>query len=223
MKMLSDWWEALDRLFFPPDPSCSLCRERPQLATGTCEICLDSLSIKWEEREIHGYPYFSLLPYQGFARDTIHEMKFLGGYQIALTFGFMLGLALREEPVLAGTELLLPVPLHGTRLKQRGFNHAAVLAEGITRAWRRPLCTQLIRRRETAPQSGLSAAERKRNLAGAFAVLPGKSLQNKECLIIDDVITSGFTFSTIARLVESYGGRPAGAFVARTEKYGGGS
>lgn len=220
VKALREWLQALEHLLLPPQALCELCRERPALDVGACRICLDSLTISWEKRTVQGYPYFSLFPYQGFGRSLIQSMKFEGRFEIAAALGFLLGLACREEPVLAGVDLLIPVPLAPARLKQRGFNQAALLADNIVGIWKRPICSHIVRTRDTKPQSGLPLEERKRNLRRAFAVLPGCSFQGKTCLIVDDVITSGQTFFAIARLIEQYGGKPLGLFAARTEMFG---
>lgn len=217
MKPFVKWWRALDELIFPPQPPCPLCGQRTSLPVGVCQICLESLAINWQRGQAHGYTYFSLFPYQGFARDLLHKMKFQGGYEIACALGLLLGLALREEPELAKVELLIPVPLHPNRLQERGFNQATVLADKISSVWKRPISEKLVRVRQTAPQSGLPSTKRKRNLRGAFAVLPGVNFQDKYCLIVDDVITSGYTFSTAAHVIEQYGGKPLGVFVSRTE------
>lgn len=219
MKLIRDWLRTLDELIFPSNPLCALCVEHPSLAVGTCQVCLDSLALGWQKEEIHGYSYYSLFPYQGFGRDLIHKMKFLSGYEIACTFGSLLGMALREELELSSIELIIPVPLHPRRYEQRGFNQASILADKISRAWKRPVSQHVVRVRETQQQSGLSSAKRKHNLVGAFAVLPGCDFKDKCCLIVDDVITSGYTFCSMARLIEQYGGKPVGVFVARTEIY----
>ena len=219
MMSLAKWWHALDELIFPSAPPCPLCGHGVSLVVGACSSCLDSLAIKWEKGEVQGYSYFSLFPYQGFARDLIHQMKFQSGYDIASAFGYFLGLACREEPDLAKVDLLVPVPLHLTRLGERGFNQATVLADKIGRVCKRPVNEQLVRTRQTVPQSGLSSTERKKNLQGAFTVLPGVSFQGKQCLIVDDVITSGHTFSAVAHVIKHYGGEPLGVFLSRTEIY----
>lgn len=216
-KALRDWWQALEHLILPPVPLCGLCGEQPRLPVGACRGCLDSLAISWQGREVEGHLCFSLFPYQGYGRDLIHRMKFQRGYQIAFTLGFFMGLAAREEPALAQVDILVPVPLSPGRLEKRGFNQAALLADNIRGVWKRQVCAAAVRTRETKSQSGLSLTERKRNVQGAFALLPGFDLRKKTCLIVDDVITSGNTFSALARLIEDYGGRPMGIFAARTE------
>ncbi len=214
---------AFDELFFPRRAPCPFCAERPGTALGPCRACYDSLAVQWKKSEIHGHPYYSLLPYQGYARDLIHKMKFQNGFAIAAALGRLVGFALREELGVQRSGVLLPVPLHSSRLQRRGFNHARLLADSISEVWRLPVSAGMVRLRPTVPQSGLSVSERRRNLMGAFAVLPGENWLDRQCVIIDDVITSGFTFSTMAKIVQRYGGRPLGVFVARTEIDGGGS
>lgn len=219
MKALRDWWKALEQLLLPATPPCGLCGEYPRLPVGACRACLDSLAIRWERWDVQGYPCFSLFPYQGFGRDIIHRMKFQGGLEIASTLGFFLGLAAREEPQLAEVDLLVPVPLHPARLQQRGFNQTVILCQYMQTAWKRPVCDFVLRTRRTETQSGLSSAKRKHNLRRAFALLPGFDFRKKRCLIVDDVITSGHTFASLAQLIEEYGGQPMGIFAARTERW----
>jgi len=216
-RTLSNWLQALEHLLLPPVPLCGLCGERARLPVGACKSCLDSLAISWRKREVQGYQCFSLFPYQGYGRDLVHRMKFQSGYEIAVTLGLFLGLAAREEPALAKVDILVPMPLSPGRLEIRGFNQAALLADNIKGVWKRPVSSCVLRTRETKSQSGLSLIERKRNVQGAFALLPGFDLRHRTCLIVDDVITSGHTFLAIAKLIEDYGGKPMGIFAARTE------
>jgi ComF family protein len=217
VKVLNEWWRVLEDLLFPLSPPCGLCGERTALPVGACKPCLESLAIQWQEREIEDYPYFSLFPYQGFGRDRIHHMKFQRGYDVAATLGLFLGLAAREEPQLAKVDVLIPVPLSEQRLEMRGFNQADILADNMREVWKKPVCRHVLRIRETMSQSELPLTKRVHNVRGAFAVLPGFEFRNKTCLIVDDVITSGSTFLSIARLIGDYGGRAMGVFAARTE------
>lgn len=220
MRRLLDWWQVLEQLLLPPQRLCGLCEEYPSLSVGACKGCLDSLAIKWEKRMVHGYPCFSLFPYQGYGRELIHRLKFQNGYQIGCTLGNFLGLAAREEPELSKAEVLVPVPIAPGRWQQRGFNQADLVADSIKEVWKRPICRSIIRTQETKSQSGLSLTQRRRNLHRAFSVLPGFDFRDKHCLIVDDVTTSGHTFYSVAQLIAQYGGKPMGIFVARTEIVG---
>jgi ComF family protein len=95
-------------------------------------------------------------------------------------------------------DLLLPLPLHRSRLGQRGYNQALELARPLARAWQRPLAPDALRRvRATAAQSELDAAQRRRNVRGAFAA-DAALVAGRRVLLIDDVITTGATLREAA-------------------------
>jgi ComF family protein len=103
--------------------------------------------------------------------------------------------------LLADAGLLVPVPLHRLRLLQRRFNQSALLAKGLGRTAGVPVAlTALQRTRRTAAQVGLGHEARRANVAEAFSVKPGarKSLQGKNIVLIDDVITTGATANACA-------------------------
>lgn len=99
---------------------------------------------------------------------------------------------------------LLPVPLHARRLRERGFNQSELLASEIAQRLCIPLLTDvLFRTRETAVQSGMNAAARRRNVRGAFALCDDPLPTH--VAIVDDVITTGSTTGEIARLLHAAG------------------
>jgi ComF family protein len=96
-------------------------------------------------------------------------------------------------------DLVIPVPLHRSRERRRGFNQAELLAKRL----RRPMSTRLLRRRKnTASQTGLTRNERKRNLSGAFEVLGNVS---GSVILVDDVYTTGSTMNEIAKTLKRAG------------------
>ena len=96
-------------------------------------------------------------------------------------------------------EVLLPVPLHASRLRERGYNQALELARPLARALGVPLRTDLLQRmRATSAQSDLDAVERRRNLRGAFAVAESAALPT-HVAVVDDVMTTGTTVRECAR------------------------
>lgn len=104
--------------------------------------------------------------------------------------------------LLAEADVVAPVPLHGTRLFQRRFNQSAALAQEIARIAARPFVPDLlVRVRATRAQVGLSASARRRNVAGAFALKPGKGplVAGSHVLLIDDVLTTGATVEACAK------------------------
>ena len=99
-------------------------------------------------------------------------------------------------------DAIVPVPLHIDRLRWRGFNQAVVIARQLARRHRLPVeAMTLCRLRPTPPQVGLDEAERRRNIAGAFAMRQGCNVTGKKILLVDDVYTTGATVEECARVL----------------------
>lgn len=98
----------------------------------------------------------------------------------------------------ARPDLLIPIPLHRTRLRERGYNQTLELARPLAQALGVPLrADALVRTRATPPQTGLDATARRRNLRGAFAVAPNATLP-AHVVVFDDVMTTGATLREAA-------------------------
>jgi ComF family protein len=107
-------------------------------------------------------------------------------------------------PLLRDADVLVPVPLHGTRLFRRRFNQSALLARGISARTGLPVLPDaLVRHRSTRSQGGLSRGQRIRNVAGAFRLRPGRAerMADRHVLLIDDVLTTGATANACARVL----------------------
>jgi len=192
--LCDDCWCALPRHrtpacrcglpILPPRSACGRCRRgRQPFAAGA-----------------------SLGPYEGPLRVAIHELKYRGRRRVAAR---LVRALLEDEAVrtLAATsDLLVPVPLHPRRRRQRGFNQATLVARELSRRTGRPACEDaLVRRRDTAPQAGLSAAERRRNVAEAFAVRRRALVAGRVVTLVDDVMTTGATAFACARALRAAG------------------
>jgi ComF family protein len=155
---------------------------------------------------------FSLGPYEGGLRAVIHELKFHGRRRVAERLAERIAAAPGSTGVLTAEAVLVPVPLHPRRRRERGFNQSELLARALAR--RCPFLTvaadALVRRKETPPQTGLSAAARRSNVAGAFAVRRRSRVDGRVVVLVDDVVTTGATARACARAL-----REAGAFEVR--------
>lgn len=108
--------------------------------------------------------------------------------------------------LVADAELIVPVPLHWTRLWRRRFNQAAMMAQALGRLADRPFAPRaLVRRRRTPSQAGLNFAGRVRNVRGAFAVTSGRSVAGRRILLVDDVYTTGATVGSCVRALRRAG------------------
>jgi ComF family protein len=102
-------------------------------------------------------------------------------------------------------EVLVPVPLHTRRLKERGFNQAVLLAQAFPE---KPLAREtLVRVRHTPPQTGLNPKERRENVRKAFAVPRPEEVKGKTILLVDDVYTTGATVRECAKVLLKAGAR----------------
>jgi ComF family protein len=111
-------------------------------------------------------------------------------------------------PLALDHDLIVPIPLHPKRLRWRGFNQALPLARAIGGAGpRRVDPFVLVRSRSTPPQVGLGAAERRRNVRGAFAVHHRERVRGRTILLVDDVMTTGATAHECARVLRAAGAR----------------
>jgi len=145
------------------------------------------------------------------ADDLIRQLKYHGVYANARVLGVLLAQAV-DERALTLPRLLVPVPLHVARLRERGFNQAAAIARYAGRMLRIPMAPGVVRRvRDTPSQTSLSVAERRRNVHGAFEVANARArrrlLEAGHVAIVDDVITTGSTVAELERVLLDAGVR----------------
>lgn len=132
--------------------------------------------------------------YGDLCQQMVHQMKFVGRCDIAPKLGREAALRLRQwNPQPSSWEVIVPVPLHPIRRRERGYDQNRLLAGGAAEVLGVPVADRLIRRiRHTPPQSRLADPERVRNIARAFAPT-GYGAPPKSALLIDDVIHTGAT------------------------------
>jgi competence protein ComFC len=133
--------------------------------------------------------------YFGSLKDIIILYKYRGFRVLGNALAAFVLLALgREASLWWEVDSMIPVPLFPEKEKQRGFNQAAVLAKELARRKNVEMIErQLIKVKNTPPQTSLEAADRHRNLKGAFEVIPNHRIKGKTVLLIDDVYTTGST------------------------------
>jgi len=171
-----------------------------------CSNCLYNLPLDEEKHEDlllqfrEVFPVeavYSLLYYHRFGpyRQLIHALKYRSRKQVGILLGESLG---RRIPPDAGIDLLLPLPLHPKRERERGYNHAAIIALGITNVLPLPVEQDVVIRVINNPsQTGLTRMERNQNVQHIFQLKEAHRLAGHHVLIIDDVITTGSTLSSL--------------------------
>ncbi|WP_024509507.1 ComF family protein [Bradyrhizobium sp. ARR65] len=138
--------------------------------------------------------------YDDVARTLVHALKYQDRTDLAPTMGRWMAPAGRE--LLAGADMLIPVPLHWRRAWSRRYNQSGALAQVIARQSRVKLRGDLLLRvRATEQQVGLSRAQRASNVQGAFEVSPDRrpEIAGRRVILVDDVLTSGATLDACAR------------------------
>lgn len=149
-------------------------------------------------------PTLALGPYDGALRTSILALKFRGARGV----GTLLGKWIAER-IFWPLELVVSVPLHAQRLRERGYNQAALIARAVAAAIRvRYLDDAIARRRSTVPQSSLGLAERRENVEGAFGACNRiGAVCGRRVLIVDDVVTTGATVAACASVLRAAGAR----------------
>lgn len=177
---------------------CGLPSEGEITSSYICSNCHDL--------ELHFVSAQSAVAAKGVTLEVIHRFK----YQRALWFEpFLADLLLRAAlPVLQAQkwDLVVPVPLHPVRQREREFNQAERLALHLARALRIPLRTDLVRRaRPTSTQTQLSKSARAENVRRAFLPIAGGKLHQERIILVDDVLTTGATTNACARVLQQLG------------------
>ena len=150
----------------------------------------------------------SLGPYEGPLRSVLHALKYGDQTRAAER----LAEALARDPAVLGLAqtgaVLVPVPLHPRRRAERGYNQSELLARALSRRLGVGLAPgALVRRKDTAPQTGLSAAARRQNVSGAFAVRRRTLVAGRPVILVDDVFTTGATARACALALRAAGAR----------------
>ncbi len=174
-----------------PSPFCQLCGT-PLSTYGTCKNC------QYHPPKLSGQRAVSL--YQEPLRGCIHGLKYDGNTRLAEPLGLLMAKAYTGYGMRA--DVLIPVPLHSERQKQRGYNHAFLLAEVCSAKLDIPVNNDiLVRHRATVAQVDLHPRERYQNVAGAFACASAsasRAINGRNIVIIDDVSTTGATLEACA-------------------------
>ena len=132
---------------------------------------------------------------EGTIRDAVHALKYRNLRAASSTLGRLLGEWLESNTV--SGDVLVPVPLHKRRLRDRGYNQSALLAKEVSKRAGLPVVEDwLVRTRDTPPQVSLSHQERLRNVEGSFEYTV--SVRGQRIILVDDVVTTGSTMSACA-------------------------
>jgi len=179
---------------------CRLCGDPLQEGEdgGLCSSCRD------------GDVYFdgaaSVLQFDGIVQAALHRLKYENDLDAAVPLGRYMAYKLKK--LNWHVDIILPVPLHVERLKERGYNQSCLLAREVGRECSIDVMDNLLfRKRYTESQVHLSRNERIANVRGAFDIAGTKEVAESSILVIDDIMTTGATLNECSRLLKKYGAR----------------
>ena len=194
--LCSSCWAGMT--FFAP-PWCAVCGLPFPHPMGEEAVCADCARQKpsWDRAR-------AVMRYDKHSRHLVLALKHGDRTHVARALGRWMGRAGAE--LFEGADMIVPVPLHWTRLFTRRYNQAGLLAHAVRAAGGPPVMADwLVRRRRTPSQGRLGPVARVRNVRGAFAVRRGCDVKGKRIVLVDDVLTTGATVEECARVLRRAG------------------
>lgn len=200
--------DCLDKIPFLVSPLCTVCGAPFATEGGSDHICGACLT----HEPSHTCRSATILG--GPVQELIHRFKYGGRVHLGHPLGLLTASALSAFCKEAAPEVVIPVPLHRKRLRQRGYNQSQLIGAVLAKQLKLPQEVGNLRRlRWTEPQTTLDAGDRVHNVRGAFGVRDARRLEGKRVLLVDDVLTTG---STMRACVEALGEAEVAAVVAVT-------
>jgi ComF family protein len=205
---------------------CAGCGEE---GPAICQRCEPALDARLERRAgvpiglpaTIPYPLLQLewsAPYAGTVRKALHELKYAGEQRLAGPLGAAIARRWRRAGL--GGEIVVHVPVSAERLKQRGYDQAALIARAAAHELGIPAVDALERHRATVPQFELDRSKRAGNVHGAFRVRQGQdqAIRGRWELIVDDVTTTGATLAACADALMAAGAYATSAITVARER-----
>jgi ComF family protein len=192
-------------------PVCVSCRSLLPLGKSErylCILCRDLfVPLAEQELDVSGKYFqaaYATYAYEGLMRELLLQMKFSPKKAAAHAMGELLAKQSLPAPQIQDT-ILVPLPMHPKKQRERGFNQAEILAYYIGKEHGIPVLSALIRTEDTPPQAGLHPKLRTENVKGVFSIAAGISVRAKHFTIIDDIYTTGASANEAADVLMANG------------------
>ena len=180
----------------PKPPLCPGCGGELSGILALCPDCLKSPKHSWKAA-------VAAMKMEGGAEELVYKFKYRGRPDLARPLGSLMARALESSGL--KPDIIVPTPLHWTRLLARGYNQAELLAGELSRRTGLPLVHALRRTRNTGHQARLARKERLENLKGAFSLADSTPCKNRSILLVDDVMTTGSTLASASEILQAAG------------------
>lgn len=205
--------DGLLNLLFPWDNLCCLCQRtlvgNEHILCSHCEATLAKCILTPLERLSVHEPLMlclSAFSYETAARDLIHQLKYSSNASAALVLGLHMCAALLDSLAIRDWDAVVPVPLHPSKLRFRGYNQAQLLAQEIAACYGFSMRPELLKRiKATKSQTKRTATERLAAMQGVFEATA--EAQGLSILLVDDVLTTGATATACAEALLRAGAR----------------
>jgi len=210
MNYLYDFWDDFISLLFPR--LCYACGNHllrnENLICTECYVVIPRTNyhtdmdnpvaqLFWGRCMIERAAAFSYYNKGSRIRNLIHNLKYKGIREIGYELGRIYGLSLKSSGFTADIDLIIPVPLHPTKMRIRGFNQSEIISKGISDATGLAVDVKsLSRKTKSATQTKRSRYERWTNVEGIFQVIDPQTIMGRHILLVDDVITTGSTIES---------------------------
>jgi ComF family protein len=205
-------------------PACAGCGREGSVLCPGCEAALDARLGNRPGAAV-GLPsevplplvaHEWCVPYAGLGRAVIHALKYGGVRRLAVPLG---GALARRWAACGGLgDVLVPIPVHRDRLRERGFDQSHLLAREAGRVAGTPVTGVLVRTRRTARQAELDRSGRAGNVAGVFAVAAPEMVDGRWIVLVDDVMTTGATLREAALALHAAGAVAVSALTVARER-----
>jgi len=212
-------FEAIVDFLYPPQ--CLICTS--PLVDRNVRVCpecrdsivrLDPTDDLWRDSEdkisrdglVDGLHSLFLFEKRGALQQALHHLKYGGMHSLGVQFGLDLGRSLAASGRISRVDFVVPVPLHGVKLRERGYNQSEKICSGISMAIGLPVVQRALRKtRHTPSQTALKLHQREANVKGVFNVTreKGKIIRGASILLVDDVLTTGATLRSCAHAMKT--------------------
>ncbi|MCW3788779.1 ComF family protein [Plebeiibacterium sediminum] len=199
--------KSFTRLFFPE--VCSICGRglfsHEQIICSVCKLNLPLTNFHqynknpveltfWGRVDIQKATSFLLYTKGEIVKNILHSIKYRNNRLLAEEMGRQFGLVINESNIFNHIDMIIPVPLHHKKLLKRGYNQSELIANGVGKVLDKPIETNILyKTADTSTQTKKTRYERWENAENIYALLNESSLNDKNILLIDDVLTTGAT------------------------------
>lgn len=189
--------KCLSQIQFVQNQACPVC-QRPSITGATHYRCQTKLSLDG---------LISAVYYLGPARAAIHKLKYRWVFNIANDLVKLITTKINFAKLFPQERfIVLPIPLHPARESLRGFNQSEKLAKILAKKLNWEIANNILKRvKNTKPQTELPAAERRKNVSGAFKVVKPAAVRGKNFILVDDLVTTGSTLKSAGFVLKRAG------------------